>query len=149
MGCEGLSHSCVVNPCTCWQDYLIVQADHTYANAPWRAQHSDRITARVERLRTGPHNHWAVLRGKCDREGVFVARLTQTFKDGRRRGLPCGAAFESFSKTFQHAPLCAQRLLLGKYLILWPCIFETKTSMRRCFLGHWQLLGFFASLYNP
>lgn len=38
LGCVVLIHWPVVNPCTCWQDYILCSNDHTYANSPSSSQ---------------------------------------------------------------------------------------------------------------
>lgn len=80
--------------------------------------------------------------GQVGKKGsVFPALPIIIRRPERRERSPmyCSAdAFESFSKTFSyqtHPPLHSDRVqLFGKYLIVWPCVFETwRTSGRSCF----------------
>lgn len=44
---RGFSHWPVVNPCTCWQDYILCSVDHTYANSPSSSQNIERLAASI------------------------------------------------------------------------------------------------------
>lgn len=127
---------------------LIVQPDHTYANVPSWSHSTERITASIrhtESLYTGPYNHSAELRASGKERKCFSFSLHQHSKTregerarGRAPMYRCTDAFESFSKTFSYQtrpPMHRDRVqLFGKYLIVWPCVFETwRMSMRSCF----------------
>lgn len=124
---------------------LIVQPDHTYANSFSWSQSIERITASIrhtKRLYTGPYNHSAELRASGEKKEMFFFLSTSAFKGQRgRERAPvycCTDAFESFSKTLSYQtrpPMHSDRVqLFGKYLIEWPCVFETwRTSIRSCF----------------
>ncbi len=123
---------------------LIVQPDHTYANALSWSQSIERITASIrhtERLYTGPYNHSAELRasGKERTCFSFSPHHHSKTREKERESAPmycCTDAFESFSKDLflPNTPSSAQWSGFGKYLIVWPCVFETwRTSARSCF----------------
>lgn len=87
---------------------LIVQLDHTYANALSWSQSKERITASIrhtERLYTGPYNHSAELRAS-GKETVFSFSPHHHSKIREHQCIAALMLLNHFQKTFltKHAP---------------------------------------------
>lgn len=136
----------MVNPCLCWQDYLLCAAIihmQMFSHDPRAREELQLASVTLKDFYTAPYNHSAELRAS-ERKGSASLSLHVTIQRDwtteRERECQCTAVqygFESFSKTFsaKHAPLHSDRVqLFGKYLIAWPCVCETcRKSTRSCF----------------
>lgn len=136
---------------------LIVQPDHTYANAPSWSQSTERIAVSIhhaERLHTGPYNHSAELRasGKERKRFSFSPYHHSESTERKISNVLLRRCFWVFFKDLflpNTPPHHSDRVqLFGKYLIVWPCVFETwRTSVRSCFFRSSPGLLFFSCFF--
>lgn len=140
---------------------LIVQLDHTYANSPSWSQSIERIAVSIhhaERLHTGPYNHSAELRASGKERKRFSCSSyhhSETREERKISDVLQRRCFWVFFKDLflpNTPPLHSDRVqLFGKYLIVWPCVFETwRTSVRSCFFrsSPGLLLFFFVFFFS-
>lgn len=139
----------------------IVQLDHTYANSPSWSQSIERIAVSIhhdERLHTGPYNHSAELRASGKERKRFSCSSYHHLETREERKISDVLQRRCFWVFFKDLflpntpPLHSDRVqLFGKYLIVWPCVFETwRTSVRSCFFrsSPGLLLFFFVFFFS-
>lgn len=124
---------------------LIVQPDHTYANALSWSQSIERITASIRHteksLYSGPYNHSAELRAsgkeRKERRGFFLSFFShisiqrpERKRESESSDLMLHRCFLVISSPYQTSPpppllMHSDRLqLLSKYLIVWLCVWD-------------------------
>lgn len=121
---------------------LIVQPDHTYANAPPWSESIERITASIlhtERRYTSPYNHSVEFREKWRKKGSVFLSTHISIQRLERESAPMHCCSLMLQKDVQrpfptkHAPRC--RVMGWSFLVnIWYCgLVSSRKSIRSCF----------------